>query len=138
MTTGTKTHNTAFDTNILISAILFGGKPRLALELAISREVQLVTSPPLLAELAGVLRDKFTFSNTEVKAVHKAVRLIARIVEPTQPVTVLADEADNRVLEAALVGNCHCIITGDKGLLALKRWEDVLILPADHWLKHLK
>ena len=51
------------DTNILISAILFGGKPRQILEKAICGDIRLCVSKPILEELGGVLgRPKFDYS----------------------------------------------------------------------------
>jgi putative PIN family toxin of toxin-antitoxin system len=51
------------DTNVLISAILFGGKPRQILEKAIRGEIRLCLSEPILEELKGVLqRSKFDYS----------------------------------------------------------------------------
>jgi predicted nucleic acid-binding protein len=47
------------DTNVLISALLFGGLPGTFLDLAFTKAFQLVTSPPLLDELDGKLRSKF-------------------------------------------------------------------------------
>lgn len=41
---------------------------------------------------------------------------------------VCRDPADNRVLEAAIAGNCEFIITGDKDLLILKKYQTVRIL----------
>jgi predicted nucleic acid-binding protein len=38
------------DTNVIISGILFGGAPRQTINAALG-EIELVTSPPLLAEL---------------------------------------------------------------------------------------
>jgi putative PIN family toxin of toxin-antitoxin system len=51
------------DTNVLISGILFGGKPRQILEKAIRGEIRLCLSEPILEELKGVLqRSKFDYS----------------------------------------------------------------------------
>ena len=47
------------DTNVFISAILFGGLPEAFLNLAFTGSFRLVTSPDLLDELEEKLRNKF-------------------------------------------------------------------------------
>ena len=49
-----------FDTNVLISAILFGGYPRECLRLAIEGKVELYITEEIIREFEGVLRrEKF-------------------------------------------------------------------------------
>jgi putative PIN family toxin of toxin-antitoxin system len=47
------------DTNILVSALQFGGKPKQLLDLAIDGQVDLAISESIIAEALRVLRDKF-------------------------------------------------------------------------------
>ena len=46
------------DTNVLISAIVLGGKPRKVLEAAIKGKIQLALSEEIIAETKGVLEEK--------------------------------------------------------------------------------
>ena len=91
------------DTNILISAFIFpGGPPEAAYRAALDGRVELVTSPPLLAELGRVLVDKFGW---EPPLGAEAVAQVARVAIVVRPETrvdvVLEDPDDDRVLEAA-------------------------------------
>lgn len=54
------------DTNVVVSALVYGGKPWDILELALRNKVSLFTSQPLLEELAEILRHKFDFSEERV------------------------------------------------------------------------
>jgi predicted nucleic acid-binding protein len=47
------------DTNVLISAFLFGGLPRVLVSLGLSGSFSLITSGPLLDELEDKLRNRF-------------------------------------------------------------------------------
>lgn len=47
------------DTNIYISAILFGGKPEEIRNLARKRKIELLISEAILAQIARVLKRKF-------------------------------------------------------------------------------
>ncbi len=126
------------DTNVIISALLFGGKPREILKLAITKHIEAVTSPPLLAELLDVLSKKFSFPKETLKLTEHKIKQSFRMVHPIKQVDILNDNnPDNRVLEAALEGNCRYIITGDKELLALGSFEDVTILTANKFLNLL-
>ena len=66
----------------------------------------------------------------------EAVGQLARVgivVEPTTNVSgIVADDADNRVLEAAAAGEAAAIVSVDRHLLALREWEEIPIqTPAD-------
>ena len=47
-----------FDTNILVSGIVFGGNPRRCINLARERKVELYTTKALLAELGSKLQKR--------------------------------------------------------------------------------
>ena len=50
------------DSNIYISALQFGGVPRQFLNAARNGAFQVAISDPIIAEIRGVLRDKFHWS----------------------------------------------------------------------------
>ena len=120
-----------FDTNVFISA-LFGGFPDEAYQAVLERRCALVVSPSILAELARTLRDKFHTPEADIVAYVRQIGRIAEIVRPTRAVSVLRDEADNRVLECAEAGHVDLIVSGDRDLLRLKRHGAVpIVRPAD-------
>src|SRR5690349_15280619 len=94
------------DTNIIISAILFGGVPREVLLLALTREITAISSPVLLAELQDILAKKFKLSEGNIVLIIEQLARKFVILRPTTSFNILADEPDNRVLEAAIAGNC--------------------------------
>lgn len=124
------------DTNVIISALLFGGKPRNILKLALTKQVLAVTSPPLLAELLDVLAKKFSFSKEAIKLIEQKIKKSFKVVHPTEVVNVL-HSPDDRVLEATLEGNCEYIITGDKELLGLRSFQNIKIITPEQFLKIL-
>ena len=122
------------DSNLLISSYVFGGKPKSVLQLIITDKVQGVTSQSLISEFLDVLRKKFKVSNTDIQRVQNEIQELFEIVYPKETLHVVRDEDDNRVLEAAIEGNCDCIITGDKDLLDLGKFKNIKILTADQFL----
>jgi putative PIN family toxin of toxin-antitoxin system len=115
------------DTNVLVSAILFGGVPRQLFEGALTGDLDLVTSPPLLAELEAVLIRKFEFPSTMAASIRAELESLSEVVEPTPLKQVLRDADDDLVLATAVAGAAAVIVTGDKELLALKVYEGVAI-----------
>ena len=118
------------DTNVIISAILFGGKPEEIINLAATHKIVLVLSHDILAETAYVLRSKFNWENHKIEVVDAMFRQIALVVTPQQRLKVIkTDDPDNRILECALEGSVDCIISGDKKhLLPLKIFRGIPIL----------
>jgi putative PIN family toxin of toxin-antitoxin system len=103
------------DTNTLVSGFGWGGPPGQVVDTPLSGQVTLVTSPALLGELARVLAyPKLTAVFDDPAALVAAVAEAADTVDPAEHVTVLADEPDNRVLEAAAAGRAGLIVAGDK------------------------
>ena len=118
------------DTNVLISAILFGGKPRQILEKAIRGEIRLCLSEPILQELSGVLRrSKFDYSAEMIQFILTELTGIADFVNPPGTINVvLEDPEDNRILECAVEAKADYIITGDFHLLKLSRYLNIEVL----------
>lgn len=119
------------DTNVFISA-LFAGFPEETYHAALERRCTLVVSPAILAELARALRKKFHTPEADIIAYVKQSGRIAEIIRPTHVVSVLRDDADNRILECAEAGKVDLIVSGDRDLLQLKQYSAVpIIRPAD-------
>lgn len=126
------------DTNIIISAIGFGGKPRQILELALQKKIRGVTSSILMAELEDVLNKKFPLLSDQFERINKLIRKRFIVVKPKESVHILKDDDDNRVLEAAFEGHCKYIVTGDKELLDLGIYQKIIILNSDKFHKILE
>lgn len=122
------------DTNILVSAFLYGGKPQQVVELIIDKHIKGIISRFILSELLEVLRKKFGFDSQRLKFAETKTKNPFRMVHPIISVNLVKDTGDNRVLEAALEGNCEFIITGDKELLKLKSFRGIKILTASEFL----
>jgi len=126
------------DTNILISAIFWPGKPKQLLNQVRRGDITFLTSQALLTELKAVLtrEDKpFKLSEEEARRVLRSISGIAEIVQPHSSVTRCRDETDNRVLECALDGRADWIITGDTHLLELRSFEGIKITTVADFLR---
>ncbi len=116
------------DSNIYVSAIVFGGKPMMLLEMAEEGEIELFVSDHILSETFRILRDKFqrTTEQLEVDRVHLAK--ITRSVAPTETINVVPlDPDDDRILECAVAAAATTIVTGDRHLLGLGSFRGIRI-----------
>lgn len=125
------------DTNIIISAVGFSGKPQQILLLAFDKKIYAFTSNVLLAELEDVVNKKFPELAKEFEAINELIQDNFIITKPKDTITILLDDDDNRVLEAALEGEVDFIITGDKQLLKLKKYQNIKIVSPDEFLDQI-
>lgn len=124
------------DTNVYISATLFGGNPRKVLQLARKSAIQIFTSLDILIELSNKLHQKFKFQEKDISKILKGIAELTTVVKPKIKLTVVkADPSDNKILACAHAANAAYIITGDSHLLNLKRLADAKILTPTDFLK---
>ena len=122
------------DTNIIVSAIFFKGKPREIYDFVLNERYVTITSSTLISELTGILIKRFSLSLAEIHLIEHQIREIFEVVHPKESINVVRDIDDNRVLEAAVEGKCQYIITGDKDLLVLKSFQNIEIVTPEQFL----
>ncbi len=128
------------DTNTLISAIGWQGKPHSILNHCINGTCTLVISPEILQEVKEVLsRKKFDFIETSKKdELIFLLSKIAEIVIPKHKVSICRDKDDDKFIELALSSNTTYIISGDEDLLAINEYKRIKILSPDEFLNILE
>jgi uncharacterized protein len=125
------------DTNVLISAFLFGGLPKAFLELGFNGAFVLITSNPLLDELDKKLRGKFSVPEIKSLAFLFQLKSNARVVHPSVVLSAVpGDPDDNRVLECAVAGEADFIVSGDKHLLRLGSHAGIVIVTVRQFLQN--
>lgn len=125
-----------FDTNILISALLsLNGAPFRCIALARSGLVQSVTCTEILDEFAEKLRTKFAFDEERVLQAAGEIRECSEVVAVPGILRVVADDPDDDVvIECAVVGEASVIVSGDKHLRSLARYQTIPIFTAADFL----
>lgn len=126
-----------FDTNIYISAIVFGGNPRMCLEMARLEIVKLYISRRILLELTQKLSEKFNWSEENIEDVVMGIAKFARIISPNKPVyRIKKDPSDNEILAVALEAKADVIVSGDrKHLLSIRQFRSIPIITAAECIK---
>ena len=95
------------DSNVYISAIVFGGGPRDVVVLGERAQVQLLVSPRLVSEVELVLARKFAWEQRRVRQICQPLWESARLVKPATDVSVCRDPQDNHLLALALDGEAQ-------------------------------
>jgi len=117
------------DTNTLVSGFGWRGPPAAVVDAVLAGHLTLITSPPLLDELARVLHyPKLANVFPDPETIVNLIDTIAETVHPSTRLAIVADEPDNRVLEAAAISQADAIVTGDAGLLAVHVYQEIPLL----------
>jgi uncharacterized protein len=117
-----------FDTNVLISALVFGGAPEALLMAAAAGAFPLFSSPALRGELLEVLEERFAWSDLKLRELERRLDSLWTEVEPGFELTDCSDPDDNRVLECAVECGATHIVTGDAALLVLDPFRGIRIV----------
>ena len=125
------------DTNILISALGWNGKPRIIFEKCVDRAIELFICKEQIDELRRVMDyPKFSFTEEQKRTFVSIILEIATLVEITCTLKIIEEDPDdNMILETAIIGGVNIIVTGDPHLLKLKKFGKIKIITAAEYLK---
>lgn len=118
------------DTNVVASALLWGGRPAQVLRLRYERRVRLFTSMQLLTELAEILgRPKFerkiSASQLSIDQLLERYAALTDVVRPDDVGRIAPDPDDDVLIGTALAARADVIVTGDQGLLTVRAFRGV-------------
>jgi len=121
------------DTNVVASAILWGGTPRSLLQAAREKRIELFTSTAMLAELTDILgRRKFAMkiaaAQLTIDQLVDGYAQLAALVRPVATPRIAPDPDDDVVIGTALAARAKCIVTGDKRLASVVRHQGVRLV----------
>lgn len=123
------------DTNCLFSAFLSPNYSREIIIFARKRKIILITTKILNADLSEVFHKKISINQLKVNRFLNKILATSQLVYPTKTILAIKrDPDDNRVLEAAIEGNCSYIVTRDKDLLELKTYKNIKIMNPKRFL----
>ncbi len=132
------------DTNVWISAFLFGGKPAVIVNLAQQGHVRILLSTDLILEIGRALRYERLRRILE-DSKRSTETIVAQILAVTQLVEtkslrnwIIQDPADDIVLNCAVENSADYVISGDQHILRLKRISGIDILTPMEFLQRLE
>lgn len=131
------------DTNVLVSGMVFAGNERKLLEAIIDGKLELVLSSDVIDEANEVLKKKFPkqvvlFPLFLRMVKHEEISKREYKESEKRCAGLIGDKADVPILAAAIVSKVDYLVTGDKGLLALKKVGETEIIRTWKLLKKLR
>lgn len=128
------------DTNVLVSALGFGGTPLEALLRAFGDGFRLLATEATMAELDRVLTyDRLPFTDAHREAYLSILSRELEFVVPEEDIDVVnRDPNDNRFLECALAGDARYIVSGDDHLLGLGSFQGIEIVTPAEFLQRVE
>lgn len=131
------------DTNVLVAALIWGGKPYDLLKLSTQTPNEAWTSSLLLAELhraLGYAKLKPYLDSRHLnrqQIFDQVILVVHTAIDTPLKARVCRDPDDDIVLACALSAQVDYIVSGDKDLLVLKTFENIPILTASQALEVL-
>jgi putative PIN family toxin of toxin-antitoxin system len=129
-----------YDTNVLISGMIWGGVPYDCIELAKTGRIVGITCPEILDEFEEKLITKINVPPSQVSEIVTNLLGFLRTVRITNQLKdITSDPDDDKILECAIVAGATHIVTGDrKHLLPLQSYQGILIVKAADFLAQLQ
>ena len=131
------------DTNVWISALLWGGKPAAIIKAAEENKVSILISEEIVGEISQVLTypkiEKIYRSSLRRQDLIEQVLKIVTFVKASNKLEVIqAHPADNKFLECAIAAKADYVISGDKHLLQIAAYKKLKILSVNDFLQLIK
>lgn len=134
----TNTVRIVLDTNMILSASVFGGMVEIIIDLILADKLSLYISAALIDEVAKKLK--------EFKADEEVIAKVAATLEkgitviPSIRITASRDPKDNFLLELSESAQADYLITRDKDLLDLpnQEWKSTKIMKPEDFLPFLR
>lgn len=122
------------DTNVVVSGLIAKGACFEILEDLVYSHTPIIT-PYILAECQDVLRHKFHLSSATVKSLISVLdRHFVKGKSSADLLKVCRDSEDDQIVADALFNQAEVILSGDKDLLSMERYEGMrIVAPKDYW-----
>jgi uncharacterized protein len=123
------------DTNVIVSALVFGGLPRRVFEVVEAGVCEFCYSSEIQDETRRVLGQKFGWDELRFDTyLPRLWSLGSRVVPHRHIHAITEDPSDDRILECAIEAGAQVIVSGDAHLLKLREYEGIAILTPRQFL----
>ena len=126
------------DTNVLISSLLFKGELSRIVRLWQEGKILPIISRETFDGLRTVLEyPKFSLTAAEIRSlIEREILPFFEVVNVSKHVKgACRDPGDDMFISCAISANAECIVTGDKDLSDLKKYQSVRIIHASDFIK---
>ena len=125
------------DTNVLVSAIYWGGIPLKVLDKCLQHPYEIIISEEIWQEYCNVIRlleERYLPGEGTLARLDYLAR-VSTMVETVESGPITSDPDDDIFFEAALSSGAKAIISGDKHLFDKHLFKDISVLKPRDFLK---
>lgn len=130
----TKVISVVIDTNVVVSALLFGGTPGRLVGLWKQGRIKPFVSQAIIAEFVRVLAyPKFDLTEKEIQYLlyNELLPFFEVTTVQSGDIIISADPSDDSFLRCATAAKVEFIISGDRHLLSIKSYNEIpIVTPA--------
>ena len=127
------------DTNVIASAVFFGGKPYQLLRYIMEGRVNGVASKEIVDEYEEiVLRLKRKYPAVSTMIPFKDILSRFEIIRVSSDIHVSRDPDDDKFISCAVDGKCIYIVSGDNDLLSVGNYGNIEILTVVDFLHRIE
>ena len=124
------------DTNVIISAIFFGGNPRRLMEHLFRDDFSVYVSPEIVQEYFETYNEVHKkYSNRGNPVLLTKIIEKTNVIVPQNKISLCRDPDDDKFISCAIEGKCLYIVSGDNDLLSLGKVENVEIVTIAKFLE---
>lgn len=125
------------DTNVLMSGIFWSGSPAKILDAWQQKKLKMVISPDILDEytrVGHILANKYP--GVDIAQIIELITIHSLLFLPEPlPFPISRDPDDDKFIALAIAANCKIIVSGDKDLLDIHRYDGVEIINPGDFVK---
>ena len=133
-----KIERVVIDTNVVVSALLFGGTPGDLVPLWKGKEIKAFASRDIVDEYVRVLAyPRFGLSEDDIEyLIYEEILPYFEVASVKNVLPIVEkDPSDDKFIACAVACNSRVIISGDRHLLRMKRHGDIEIVSPSQFLK---
>lgn len=124
------------DTNILISSLFWKGAPYKIVQEGIKGAFIILSSVEILEETRNKLITKFQFPPENSDDFIEIITLNSTIVKTTIKLSIVREDfTDDKIVECASEGTANYIVSEDKHLLKIKKYNKIKIVSPKEFIK---
>jgi len=122
------------DTNIIASAIFFGGKPKTLIDLLLKQKICSYVTLEIIEEYQKTINYLFDKYNKEPIVCLDHIISASNIIDSTSKYEICRDHDDDKFINCAIDSKAMYIVSGDNDLLDIKKYKNIEILTVSDFL----
>lgn len=119
------------DTNVLISGVFFGGFPRKIISSIVGRKLNAYATIEIIDEYEETVQEMIERKQGHIdRSILTPLISTLEIIEPVSDIKISRDPDDDKFIGCAKDAHALYIVSGDKDLLVLEKYENISIVTA--------